>query len=58
MGSYYNRDNPPPWWLINLGPIIAGICITFLGSIIGVLFYMERQERLAKEEALKTKKRE
>ena len=62
MGSYYNRDNPPPWWLINLGPIIAGICITFLGSIIGVLFYMERQERLAKEaakaEALKTKKKE
>ena len=49
--SYYNRDNPPPWWLINLGPIIASICITFLASIIGCLFYMERKERLEKEAA-------
>ena len=43
-----------------MSTMLYRICITFLGSIIGFLFYTERQERLAKEaaaaEELKTKK--
>lgn len=34
--AYYNRDNPPPWWLINLGPIIA---ITIVVIIVSMCVY-------------------
>lgn len=30
---YYGKHNPPPWWLINLGPIMATLIVL---SIVGM----------------------
>jgi hypothetical protein len=52
---FFHDDGEPTWFLLNLGPILAGGCVLILGSMIGFIIWLDgrdrKRERLADKEA-------
>ena len=50
---FFHMDGEPTWFLLNLGPILAGGCVLILGSMIGFIIWLDGRDR--KRERLVTK---
>ena len=54
----YDRENPPPWWLIHLGEMLAAFVMLVLGGMLAFIVYTEREERKEREVKYKRSKKD
>ena len=53
----YGPGNPPPWWLVHLGEMLAAFVMLVLGSMLAFIIYTEQQEQKEREEKYKRRKK-
>ena len=53
----YGPGNPPPWWLIHLGEMLAMFVMLVLGGMLAFIIYAEKSEREERENKYKRAKK-
>ena len=54
----YGPGNPPPWWLIHLGEMLAVFVMLVLGGMLAFIIYTEKSEREERESKYKRRKKD